>query len=209
MPSDSASISFISFIASTMQSTWPLRTACPTSTNERRLRRRRAVERADERRADEVTARVAAGSTGGGGVSAIGRGPATSRRRLDGTAAAAAHAHVPAAVGLDLGQVELGGDARQLAHGFEVDAAAVARRAVARRARRHGLELTTCAFAVLLAHGQARPFLTSEVRAQRRRGHSHQVSGLADAAGRQHRAGEEVLVRQHAHDQRQRSRRAA
>ena len=33
-PSDSDSISFISFIASTMQTTWPLRTAWPTSTNE-------------------------------------------------------------------------------------------------------------------------------------------------------------------------------
>ena len=32
-PSASASISFISFMASTMQTTWPLRTACPTSTN--------------------------------------------------------------------------------------------------------------------------------------------------------------------------------
>ena len=73
-----------------------------------------------------------AAATGGAGVSAIGRGPDSAGAASTGTAAATAHAHVPAAVGLDLGQIELGGDARQLAHGFEVDAAGPLRDALPR-----------------------------------------------------------------------------
>ncbi len=44
------SISFISFIASTMQSTWPTSTWSPTFTNGGRARRRRLVERPHDRR---------------------------------------------------------------------------------------------------------------------------------------------------------------
>ena len=75
LASDSASISFISFIASTMQSTWPLRDRLADVDVRRRLRLRRAIERADERRADERAFGLGAAGAGGAGVSAIGRGP--------------------------------------------------------------------------------------------------------------------------------------
>ena len=69
VPAQSASISFISFIASTMQSAWPSRMALPDLDEGRRVGRRRAVEGADERRGDVDD------------VAVVGRGGRRARRR--------------------------------------------------------------------------------------------------------------------------------
>ena len=60
-PAASDSISFISFMASTMQITWPFSTWSPGIDERRGAGRRRAVERADNRRLDEVQAGVRIG----------------------------------------------------------------------------------------------------------------------------------------------------
>src|SRR6185295_5344733 len=58
----------------------------------------------------------------------------------------------------------------------------------------------------VLSHCHTVTLSRSQVGAQRRGAQAHEVSGLADVPRRQHRAGEEILLRQHAHGQRQRVR---
>jgi len=109
----SASISFISFIASTMQTTWPLRTVSPISTKAAVSRRRRAIKVPTNGDVIIIPG-SAVPSLGGGGASdrAGTAGDDPSFRHLRGEAAP--DAHVPRRIGLDLRQVELAGDARQL-----------------------------------------------------------------------------------------------
>ena len=92
VPAASASISFISFIASMMQSVSPSLTALPTSTKGCASGRRRAVEGADHRRLDDVA--LLAGRRLGGGRRGSGAGvpaaaPAGGGERSRGGAAAA------------------------------------------------------------------------------------------------------------------------